>query len=96
MKRFLFYAFLSVFLLLLFSWCSMMPDDEEIIRWSILENEIFWDWLLDYGLNEEEILPDDKELLADDGDENENLQDEDYESFDDEENLDWNVVVDAQ
>ena len=74
----------------------MMPDDEEIIRWSILENEIFWDWLLDYGLNEEEILPDDKELLADDGDENENLQDEDYESFDDEENLDWNVVVDAQ
>lgn len=55
MKRSLFYVFLSAFVLLLFSWCSMMPDDEEIIKWSILENEIFWNNLDDEVIENVEV-----------------------------------------
>ena len=76
--------------------CSMVPNDEDIINWSVLENEIFWDGLLDDGLDDWELLESDKKLLVDDEWWNENLQNEDYVSSDNEEDLDWKVVVDVQ
>jgi len=47
------------------AWCSMMPDDEEIVRWSVLENEIFWD-----ELNNEELIINNEEW-------DENIQNDD-------------------
>lgn len=66
----------------LFSWCTMIPSDEEIIKWSILENEIFWDKLSDDNLNVEELLDENEEWINDD---------EDLDISD--ENDDWDVEI---
>jgi len=51
MKNSLLWLIFLAFFMLFLAWCSMMPDDEEIVRWSVLENEIFWD-----ELNNEELI----------------------------------------
>ncbi len=57
-------AILAIWLTIL-SWCSMMPDDDEIIKWSVLENEIFWDELVDDGLDENAEWENDVEWIDD-------------------------------
>lgn len=52
---------LSISILFLFAWCSMMPNDEEIIRWSILDTEIFWEELVDDSLDGGKLQVDDDE-----------------------------------
>lgn len=54
MRENVFLFVISLFFAVLCSWCTMMPSDEEIIDWSILENEIFWDELIDDGLDRDE------------------------------------------
>lgn len=44
-----------------FSWCSMVPDDDEIIKGSVLENEIFWNNLDDEWMNNEGLEIDNEE-----------------------------------
>ena len=51
MKNSLLWLIFLAFFMFFLAWCSMMPDDEEIVRWSVLENEIFWD-----ELNNEELI----------------------------------------
>lgn len=79
MKKFIF--FFSVFFLL--GWCSMVPVEES----SYYSNKL----LIDEGLDEsEEIIIDDEDFY-----ENDELS-EDYELSDnEEENLDWDVVIDV-
>lgn len=83
MKKSLFVAFLSAFSLAFFAGCSMMPDDEEIIKWSILENEIFWEEFLDE-------VSDDENLSED---EIENIQNDDELIENDEDNEEWNTEI---
>lgn len=44
----------------------MMPDDEEIIKWSILENEIFWEEFVDEISNDENLIDDEAENIQND------------------------------
>ena len=61
----------------------MMPDDEEIIKWSILENEIFWEEFLDEVSNDEILI----------GDEVENVQNNDELVEYAEEEEEWNTEI---
>ena len=47
----MFWVALSAFLITFLPWCSMLPDDEDIIKWSVSENEIFWDESFNDGLD---------------------------------------------
>ena len=42
MKNSIYFVILCAFWALFLSGCSMVPNDEDIINWSVLENEIFW------------------------------------------------------
>lgn len=64
----------------------MMPDDEEIIKWSILENEIFWEELVDEELNDENFADDAVEDIQNDGEFVEN----------DENNEEWNTEIQVE
>lgn len=64
----------------------MMPDDEEIIKWSILENEIFWEELVDEKLNDENFADDAVEDIQNDGEFVEN----------DENNEEWNTEIQVE
>lgn len=72
----------SIFVILLafwyafLAWCSMMPDDEEIIKWSILENEIFWEEFSDEVLNAEELIGDETENVQNNDELVENVEEE--------------------
>ena len=74
---------LLVFWFVFLAWCSMMPDDEEIIKWSILENEIFWEEFLDEVSNDEILI----------GDEVENVQNNDELVENVEEEEEWNTEI---
>lgn len=52
---------LVIVLVVSFSWCSMVPDDDEIIKGSVLENEIFWNDLDDEWMTNEELKINDEE-----------------------------------
>ena len=60
MKKSIFFVVLWAFWVLFLSGCSMVPDDEDIINWSVLENEIFWnnldDEIVENTEPEEEII----------------------------------------
>lgn len=86
MRKTVCFAFLCICGTLFFAWCSMMPDDEEIIKWSILENEIFWEEFSDEVLNAEELI----------GDETENVQNNDELVENVEEEEDWNSEIQVE
>ena len=86
MRKTVCFAFLCICGTLFFSGCSMMPDDEEIIKWSILENEIFWEELVDEELNDENFADDAVEDIQNDGEFAEN----------DEKNEEWNTEIQVE
>ena len=67
---------LLAFWFVFFAWCSMMPDDEEIIKWSILENEIFWEEFSDEVLDDEELIGDETENVQNNDELVENVEEE--------------------
>ena len=73
----------------------MMPSDEEIINWSILENEIFWDELIDDGLDNEVLWMNNEEWEEFLQNENEDLVENDWD-VDDLDVDDWKSEVDVE
>lgn len=69
---------LLAFWFVFFAWCSMMPDDDEIIKWSILENEIFWEEFSDEVLDDEDIIGDETENVQNNDEFIENVEEEEY------------------
>lgn len=95
-----FYTFIRFFFLLFcvtcvvfLTWCSMVPTDEEIINWSVVDSEIFWNELIDDWLDNEVSL-----VNSEEWDEQKNL--EDYDVSDDSETVeddeDWNSEVNVE
>lgn len=68
----------------------MMPSDDEIIKWSVVDNEIFWDELVDDGLDNEELWIDNEEWEEKLQNENEELVEEDWDVDD------WKSEVDVE
>ena len=87
MKKTILLSVLSV-VLLSFTGCSMMPDDEEIVRWSIMENEIFDDEEWNEIINNEELKMDNEEW------EEQNIA-EDEEIMEDEDEWDSEIQFDV-
>ena len=83
MKLKIFFVPFFVLCVLFFAWCSMMPSDEEFIRWFSLETEIFGDEL-------------DNEGIANDKEIDENLQDEDVGFIESIENSDGDENDDSE
>ena len=90
MKNSLLFIVLFAFWIVFLTGCSMMPDDEEIIKWSILENEIFWEEFLDEVSNDENLNDDEIENVENDDELVEN--DEDNE----EDNEEWNTKIQVE
>ena len=86
MGKEIFVTWIFVFCTIFLYGCSMMPDDEEIIRWSILESEMFWEEFLDE-------IPDDENLIDD---EIENIQNDDELVENDEDNGEWNTEIQVE
>lgn len=55
MGKRVFVVWIFVFCMSVLYGCSMVPNDEEIINGSVLENEIFWNNLDDEWMNDEEL-----------------------------------------
>lgn len=68
----------------------MMPSDDEIIKWSVVDDEIFWDELVDDGLDNEELWIDNEEWEEKLQNENEELVEEDWDVDD------WKSEVDVE
>lgn len=86
MKKSISFAILWICVALLLSGCSMMPDDEEIIKWSILENEIFWEEFSDEVLDDEDIIGDETENVQNNGELVEKVEEEE----------DWNSEIQVE
>ena len=67
----------------------MMPSDEGIINWAVIDSEVFWIELVDDWLDDGELIDEFEEW-------DENLQEE-SDKFDEyeEEGFDWDEAVDV-